>query len=134
MNKQKLKSKNSPSKWYSAKVIRGEQIGRTIGFPTVNLELNDQDSMLKTKKGVHYCQVKINGKLYDGLLYFGPRLVRNEKKDVIEIHILEFDQEIYDQEIDFRIIKHIRGVKSINNLNELKEQIGKDIHEVRRLI
>ena|SRR3989344_845645 len=118
--------------WYQARVLHGEKTGRTIGFPTVNLDPSviPQD----TEKGIYASLVKINGKDYHGVLYFGPRLVKNETHDVLEIHVLEFAEEIYGDEISFTLEKFVRGVKNFASLEELKEAIKLDVAKAREIL
>ena len=110
--------------WYQARVLHGEKTGRTIGFPTVNLDPSviPQD----TEKGIYASLVKINGKDYHGVLYFGPRLVKNETHDVLEIHVLEFAEEIYGDEISFTLEKFVRELLPVLDSLELGISVSQD--------
>jgi len=114
--------------WYKAVVLHGEKTGRSIGFPTVNL--NPAIIPVQTVTGVYSSVVKYNEKEYLGALYYGPRLVKNETKNVLEIYILDFNKEIYAEEIRFKLGRFIRGVKNFTSLEQLKEQLKSDIKEV----
>ena len=107
--------------WIYGTVLRGEKLGRTLGFPTVNL-----DPFILTseyKKGVYACMVKYLNIQYQGALFFGPRLVLNEKTDVLEIYILDFNQDIYDQIIEFKLENFIRKPLNFKNTHALKRQL-----------
>ncbi|MBI4973015.1 riboflavin kinase [Candidatus Roizmanbacteria bacterium] len=111
--------------WYKAKVLFGSKSGRTIGFPTVNL---DPDILIGTlKEGIYACQVEYESKMYKGALYLGPRLVKGEKNAILEIHIINFKKDIYGQEIEFNVGKFIREIIDFKSMQELKSQIEKDI-------
>lgn len=111
--------------WYKAKVLPGSKNGRTIGFPTVNL---DPDILIGAlKEGIYASQVEYEGKIYQGALYFGPRLVKKEKNTILEIHIINFKKDIYGEEIEFEVGKFIREIKNFSSMKELKAQIEKDI-------
>ena len=103
---------------FTGKVIHGDKIGRIIGYPTVNLELDD--SKLIPKCGVYAVKVEYNQLLYFGMLNIG---CLNSK---IEVHIFNFDEEIYDSKITVFLLKRIRDEKKMKNLDALKIQLKKD--------
>jgi riboflavin kinase/FMN adenylyltransferase len=113
-------------------VLTGDKTGRTIGFPTINLDPSILPAEHKT--GIYASWVSYGGTDYVGALYFGPRLVKNEEKNVLEIHILNFDEEIYDQSIEFEIVKHIRDIKNFDSLEELKMEIDNDVRLIKQLL
>src|SRR5579859_8038599 len=100
--------------WYKSIVFRGDQTGRTIQFPTINLYPNILPK--KFKPGIYASWVKYNNHIYKGALYFGPRLVLGETKNVLEIFILDFDIEIYNETIEFQIKKFIRDITNFSSL------------------
>ena len=121
--------------WLEGRVIKGDQTGRTIGFPTINLLPAILDDRISTlEKGVHAAWVKIDSKLYKGALYYGPRVVKNETHDVLEIHILDFDDVVYGDTVSFQIKEFVRPIMDFESLEELKDQITKDILTVRKLL
>ena len=110
--------------WYKAYVIKGNKLGEKIGFPTVNLKTT---SLMKDKKeGVYLVKVKIDETVYNGLLYFGPRLVLKESKKILEIFIIGFNERIYG--------KYIREAKFFPDLNSLRKQIQKDLKKAERFL
>ncbi len=113
------------SQFIKSKVCAGEKLGRKIGYPTLNL--NPRNSPKDLKIGVYSCLVKIQNRIYKGVLYFGPRLVLGETKNILEIHILNFSENIYNKMVEFKIGKFIRSPKKFENVKQLKEQLGKDL-------
>jgi len=116
--------------WHTTTVIHGDKTGRTIGFPTANLDMRLMDPT--TKHGVWATEIKIGTKLFMGALYYGPRLVKGEHHTVLEIYILDFNQRIYDEQIWFRLEKYIRGVQDFSSLDALKDQLQTDVYHVRQ--
>ncbi len=119
------------SLWYIGKVEKGNQLGRHIGFPTINLNPNILPST--TIEGVYACLVKYDNKIYKGALYFGPRKILKENNRVLEINIFDFNQLIYGKTIQFQLKQFIRGVIAFNSLDSLEKQIQKDIEEIKKL-
>ncbi len=116
-------------KLYKGRVLRGEQLGRTIGFPTLNL-----DPLIipqNTKLGVYASNINIKGESYLGALYFGPRLIKGESNNVLEIYVFEFDKEVYGVEVLFTIGYFIRPAQNFDSVDELKVQIQKDVDEIK---
>lgn len=107
------------------KVVRGNQIGRTIGFPTANIETPNQYKLI-TAGGVYACQVDYEGKLYDGMGNIGYRPTVSDSELTIEVHIFDFDKEIYDEEITISFIDRIRDEHKYDSLEALRQQLEKD--------
>lgn len=109
-------------------VVRGNQLGRTIGFPTANLHINDEEKLIPSN-GVY--AVKIvgecsNGHLLNGMMNIGVRPTVDGHKKVIEVHIFDFDQDIYDQTITVQVFEFIRGEQKFDGLDGLKQQLAQD--------
>lgn len=109
--------------WIRRKVQTGKKLGRTIGFPTLNFHVANFSRFYK--ESVYSCQVNIAGIFYQGALHFGPKL--GGQKNVLEMHVIGFNEMIYGQFVHFRIIKRIRNIKKFANLELLKKQILADI-------
>lgn len=116
--------------WIKDKVREGDKSAGEIGFPTINLNSKKAG---KIKKGIYSSKVKIKGQVYLGVLFYGPRLVKNEKNNVLEIHVLDFNRNIYNQPIEFLVGNFIRGVKNFGTIDELKKEIESDIKKVREI-
>ena len=109
-------------------VVRGNQIGRTIGFPTANLHINNEEKIIPSN-GVYAVKVKGNclGKIiYNGMMNIGIRPTVDGQKKVIEVHILDFDQDIYEQNLTVMVYEYIRGEVKFDGLEALKAQLAKD--------
>lgn len=106
------------------KVVRGNQIGRKMKFPTVNLDYDKR--FVLPRGGVYYSVVEYNGIPYRGITNIGYNPTVKNKKLSIETHMLEFDQDIYDKTIKVFFLKRIRDEKKFNSLEELSYQIKKD--------
>ena len=109
-------------------VVRGNQIGRTIGYPTANLHINNEEKIIPSN-GVY--AVKVKGKclgdtIYNGMMNIGIRPTVDGQKKVIEVHILDFDQDIYEQNLTVMVYEYIRGEVKFDGLEALKAQLAKD--------
>lgn len=110
-------------------VVEGDKIGRQIGFKTANLIY--PENLIEVGRGVYKVKVEYNGKIYDGIANYGLRpTVSNNGKAVLEVHILNFDKEIYGENIRVTFLKKIRDEKKFNSLDELKLQIKEDIKSI----
>lgn len=104
--------------------MNGQKVGRTIDFPTVNLDPQVVPS--STKQGVYASWVTVRGTTYKGALYYGPRLVFSEQQTVLEIYILDFNTEIYGEDVVFTIEQFIRPPLNFETLDGLKQQLKAD--------
>ncbi|MBF0713876.1 bifunctional riboflavin kinase/FAD synthetase [Gemella sp. GH3] len=110
----------------SGEVVKGRQLGRTINFPTANINLVD-NCVVPEKLGVYITKVKVLGKYYKGITNIGRNpTVSNLDKIFVETHILDFDKEIYGEFIELEFYKFIRSEKKFNNLDDLKLQLELD--------
>lgn len=106
-------------------VIEGQQIGRTLGFPTANLKVLD-GSKLIPKDGVYAIHVEVKRQTFKGMMNIGNNPSLISKKHSLEVHIFDFDSDIYDEQIEVRFIKRIREEISFDNLDALKIQLEQD--------
>ncbi len=109
-------------------VVRGNQIGRTLGFPTANLHINNEEKLIPSN-GVYAVKVKgkcLENTTYHGMMNIGIRPTVDGQKKVIEVHILDFDQDIYEQDLTVLVYEYIRGEIKFNNLEALKDQLALD--------
>ncbi len=113
-------------KYYSkGEVVKGNQIGRTIGFPTSNILMDE--SMVTPAYGVYVTCAIYNGLSYKSVTNVGvkPTVGKNEKI-TIETHIFDFDKELYGKEIKIEFLERIRPEVKFNSFEELQNQIQKD--------
>lgn len=107
-------------------VIEGKHIGRTIGFKTANLFY--PEDLVEIARGVYKVEVEYQGQIYQGIANYGLHpTVSESERPTLEVHILNFDKEIYGEKIKVAFLKKIRDEKKFESLDELKLQIQKDI-------
>ncbi len=110
-------------------VQRGDKRGRTIGFPTCNISLKNY---VIPKLGVYSAEIWISNKVKKvGIVNIGYRPTFGQKKLILEVHIFNFNKNLYDKRIKIMLIKFIRGEKKFKNIIELKKQIKKDIKNAK---
>ena len=97
-------------------------MGKRLGFPTANLDKKNLD----IKHGVYLVDVEISGKAHKGLLHFGLKKTFHENIS-LELHIKNFNFDIYGKDVKIKIIKKIREVKKFDSAEDLKKQIRKDL-------
>lgn len=107
-------------------VIKGRQIGRKIGFKTANLKMPEK--MLNLPDGVYAVEIEVFGKKYMGIANFGSNpTVTDDTQKFLEVHIIDFNEDIYGQIVKVNFLTKIRDEKKFQSLAELKTQIKKDI-------
>jgi len=104
-------------------VVKGEAVGRKIGFPTANLKLKRQ---LKIRRGVYAALIKLGKETYLGLAYFGRRHIFGEKQDSFEVFIFNFNRQIYGEKLSVKLIKFLRPPQAVKNLQHLKTLLAAD--------
>ncbi|PHS67536.1 MAG: riboflavin biosynthesis protein RibF [Flavobacterium sp.] len=109
----------------SGKIVSGRGIGKTLTFPTANLQL-DVDYIIIPKKGVYLIQSKIAGKEVFGLTNIGTNPTVEGKHQTIETYFLDYNENLYNKTIQLKFITRIRDEKVFNNLEELKAAIKED--------
>lgn len=105
-------------------VNHGKKLGRTIGFPTANLGFDER--MIIPKTGVYYTNVIWNNEVFKGITNIGNNPTVNGQDLTIETYILDFDSEIYGQEIEILFLERIRDEKKFQSLDALVERLKKD--------
>lgn len=116
----------------SGEVVKGDQIGRELGYPTANLKI-DNPFKLIPPRGIYAVKLQLQGKEYQGMLNIGIRPSINQKteKETIEVNVLDFEGDLYGKEISLDLHKRIRDEKKFDSLNDLKEEIEKDEVRIR---
>jgi len=116
--------------FFEGNIIHGDQIGRTIGYPTANIQINNEDKLVPGD-GVYAVEVEIENikyqnQIFGGMMYIGSRPVVNGKRRVIEVNIFDFDDDIYDNTMRVMVKKYVRGDMPLNGLDALKLQLAID--------
>tara|TARA_B110001452_G_scaffold91994_1_gene75837 strand:+ start:5200 stop:6099 length:900 start_codon:yes stop_codon:yes gene_type:complete len=115
---------------YRGTVVLGKQLGSSIGFPTANVQLHNLTQL--PRFGVYAVRVHIDKKTYLGCLNIGINpTVEANLETKIEIHILEFDKNIYDKDISFELIEFIRDEKKFGSIDDLTAQIQLDVDKIK---
>ena len=106
-------------------VIEGDKIGRTMDFPTANIEVGFKQKLIP-EEGIFAVKVKINNTYFKGMLNIGFRPTFGGTQKRIEVHIFDFDQNIYGKEIVVEFYRKIRSELKFNKIDDLKTQLQKD--------
>jgi riboflavin kinase / FMN adenylyltransferase len=113
------------SYFLSGTVVKGKQLGRTIGFPTANIEL-EEEYKLVPKNGVYIVAAEIDRKSVYGMMNIGFNPTVQGEKRTIEVHFFDFDLDIYNRHIRVAILQRIRSEEKFESVEFLKIQLGKD--------
>ena len=108
----------------SGTVVKGKQIGRTIGYPTANIDF--ENIKLLPKKGAYIVDVYIEGQFYKGMLSVGTNPTVNGEKLTVEVYILDFDEDIYGQEITVKFRDFLHDEIKFESLEKLIERLDED--------
>lgn len=114
-------------------VVRGRRVGALMGYPTANLDPHNE---VRPPSGVYAVRVDVGGRFYDGASFLA------ETKDtkatpsgfVVEVHLLGFDGDLYDRDLEAFFIRRLRDVKHFRSREELRKQIGKDVEQARSVL
>lgn len=119
----------------SGRVIGGQQLGRRIGYPTANIEVEEPYKLIPPD-GVYAVNVRVEGKQFGGMLNIGvrPTVNHNVDKRSLEVHIFDFNRDIYSEEVEIQFITRVRDEQKFNNVDELIAQIQKDEITIRRIV
>ncbi|MDR3267465.1 MAG: riboflavin biosynthesis protein RibF [Tannerella sp.] len=114
-------------------IVSGYQIGRKLGFPTANIEV-DEPYKVWPGMGVYAVWVHLDGARYKGMLSIGNRPTLNGKQIAIEVHLLHFSGLIYRQCIEVEFIRYLRANRKFEHLDALKAQLQDDFRQVEELL
>jgi len=107
-------------------VVKGKQLGKKLGYPTANIELNDENKQIP-KNGIYAVEVLYNGNLYTGMMSIGKNpTVNNSEKIFLEVNIFNFDKDIYGEKIKIKFVEYIRDEEKFDSLDELKNKLNED--------
>lgn len=109
----------------TGKVIKGKQLGRTINFPTANIEITENYKLIP-KNGVYIVKSFLNSNWVFGMMNIGFKPTFNEQKLSIEVHFLDFNADLYEKEIQVFILKYVREEQKFDGIESLKSQLQKD--------
>ena len=117
---------------YRSTVVHGFERGRTIGFPTANLEISSKRVMLPV--GVYAVKILHDSKIYQGIGNIGNNPTFEEKiPSRIEVYIDDFSGDLYGQEIEVSFVEKMRDEKKFSNIDELKSQLQNDLEKMQKI-
>ncbi len=119
----------------TGQVVHGEQIGRTLGFPTANIQLED-NSRLVPAAGVYAVNLRINGDKtsYQGMMNIGTRPTFEGHRQTLEVNIFDFHHDIYGQRVSVAFIERLRAERHFDSPEELIKQMEHDAQQARMLL
>ncbi|WPU99479.1 bifunctional riboflavin kinase/FAD synthetase [Mucilaginibacter sp. cycad4] len=117
----------------TGKVVRGDQIGRQLGYPTANIVVEEKYKLIPCD-GIFAVTVIVAGRTYKGMAYIGSRPTVNGLTRNIEVNIFDFNEEIYNQTIRMEFHHYIRGDVKFSSLEELKVQLAQDKVDVLKVM
>ena len=111
-------------------VTRGDSLGKKIGFPTANLSAHSEQF---PPNGVYVAEARIDGDLHRGVINLGirPTVSAGKSERVLEIHLFDFNRDIYDRDVEVRFLRFLRPEKKFENLDALVQQIRRDVEQAR---
>lgn len=120
---------------FKGKVVDGNKLGRTIGFPTANIAIENEDKLIPCN-GVYAVYVSVEGTsdIWKGMMNIGLRPTVGGTSRTIEINILDFNQDIYGKILDVEVVAFVRKEIKFNGLETLKAQLAKDKIAVNELL
>jgi riboflavin kinase / FMN adenylyltransferase len=126
------------SYFFSGTVVEGNKLGRTIGYPTANLKIEEEKKLIPGN-GVYAVEVIVNGEVqanekYKGMMNIGIRPTVEGTTRMIEVNIFDFDREIYGETLTIYIKKRLRNEQKFTGLDALKEQLAKDKEQAKKLL
>ncbi|GEO08596.1 bifunctional riboflavin kinase/FAD synthetase [Segetibacter aerophilus] len=119
--------------FFEGKVVVGNKLGRTIGYPTANLAIEEEEKLVPGN-GVYAVKLKIEGTttIHGGMMNIGVRPTVDGSTRTIEINIFDFDQDVYGQKMRVSVCAYLRGEVKFAGLDELKNQLAKDKIEAQQ--
>ena len=106
-------------------VVKGKQLGRTIGFPTANIHIEEEYKLIP-KIGVYVVKAVVNEGIVYGMMNIGFNPTVNGEKQTVEVHLFNFDKDIYDQNIQVSLLHYIREEQKFGSVDALKDQLKQD--------
>lgn len=111
---------------YKAEVVHGVGRGHSLQVPTANLNLEEA-----FPSGVYAARVWLRGSMYLAALHAGPRPTFGEEGWHLELHLLDFEGDLYGQDLEFELLERLRDVKKFESVEALKAQIQEDVSKIR---
>lgn len=117
----------SPSK-VTGCVVRGTGRGRAIGFPTINVTVDDE-----LPEGIYAGRVRLRGESHLAAVHVGPVPTFDRTQPALEAHLLDFSQDCYGETVEVELIKRIRSIEVFDDAETLAARIAEDVAKIRKL-
>lgn len=118
----------------TGEVVKGQQIGRQIGFPTANISISDKTKIIPGN-GVYAVKGNVNGKELSGMLNIGNKPTVGETEEVtIEVHFFDFSEDLYGAGVTLTFVERVRSEQKFENLEALTQQLRRDKQEVQHIL
>ncbi len=114
-------------------VVRGDGRGAGLGFPTANLRVAERDKLVPPQ-GIYAVRGVLKGGVYTGALHMGPRPTFQGSPPTVEMHLLDFDRDIYGEEVRVDFVDYLRQIEPFTTPAALVEQIRHDVDAARRAV
>jgi riboflavin kinase/FMN adenylyltransferase len=110
----------------------GDKLGKKLGYPTANLSAHSEQF---PPNGVYLAEARIGRALHRGIINLGfrPTVSSGKSERVLEIHLLDFDRDIYGQDVEVRFVRYLRPERKFDSLDALVRQIDLDVQQAREL-
>ncbi|RMH17093.1 MAG: bifunctional riboflavin kinase/FAD synthetase [Gemmatimonadetes bacterium] len=116
-------------------VVRGDGRGRLLGFPTANLHVADGGARkLIPPPGIYAVRGVLRRGTFDGALHLGPRPTFRGSPPTVELHLIDFDGDLYGEEVRVDFVRYLRDVQPFSSVEALVEQMRRDVDEARRVL
>ncbi|MGB1780315.1 MAG: bifunctional riboflavin kinase/FAD synthetase [Longimicrobiales bacterium] len=114
-------------------VVRGEGRGKGLGFPTANLAVGERDKLIPPE-GIYAVRAVLRRGTFMGALHMGPRPTFKGSPPSVELHLLDFDRDIYGEDVRVDFIERLRGIEPFTGVDALVDQIRKDVDRAREIV
>jgi riboflavin kinase/FMN adenylyltransferase len=113
-------------------VVHGDDLGKKIGFPTANLSAHSEQF---PPNGVYFAEATLDSVVYPGVVNLGyrPTMSSGRSDRILEVYLLDFDRDIYGQDLELRFVRYLRPEKKFENVDALVRQIDRDVQQAREL-
>ena len=114
-------------------VVHGDKRGKKIGYPTANIQPDNQKKVIP-KKGVYAVWVRVNGGYHGGMMNIGNRPTFEGGENRMEVHLFDFDRDIYGKDVQVQFVSRLRDEKSFSGIDQLIEQLSRDEEKARDVL
>ena len=113
------------------RVLKGEALAAKLGFPTANIDMGEY---IRPAYGVYAVKIKIDGKIHKAVANIGVKPTFKDKKELLEVHVFDFNHDIYGKEVEVELVDFIRQENKFNSIEDLKAQITKDCAKAKEAL